>query len=148
MVDRQFRRCRMVALTRRSSARLPAARTHRCEPPTIAPPCLVMTIPDTTPITDQPSSVAPYCWPLEPFDTAHPVRAYFNDPRIAGTSEAFHFGVDISAPNGTPVYAVEAGVVHLHDARSIAVATGADAFGYWHVVPVVKHLQPVAQHEL
>jgi hypothetical protein len=76
------------------------------------------------------------------------VRAYFNDPRIAGASEAFHFGIDISAPNGTPVYAVEAGVVHFHDQRSIAVATGADAFGYWHVVPVVKHLQPVAQHEL
>ncbi|HWB23702.1 MAG TPA: M23 family metallopeptidase [Gaiellaceae bacterium] len=89
-----------------------------------------------------------YCWPLQPFDTAHPVRAYFNDPRIAGASEAFHFGIDISAPNGTPVYAVEAGVVHLEDARSIAVATGADAFGYWHVVPVVKHLQHVAQHEL
>jgi hypothetical protein len=89
-----------------------------------------------------------YCWPLEPFDTAHPIRAYFNDPRIADASEAFHFGVDISAPNGTAVYAVAAGVVHLEDARSIAVATGADAFGYWHVVPVVKHLQPVAQHEL
>ena len=89
-----------------------------------------------------------YDWPLEPFDNAHPIRAYFNDPRIAGTSEAFHFGVDISAPNGTPVYAVAAGVVHLEDARSIAVATGADAFGYWHVVPVVKHLQPVAQHQL
>jgi hypothetical protein len=89
-----------------------------------------------------------YCWPLEPFDIAHPVRAYFNDPRIADASEAFHFGVDISAPNGTAVYAVAAGVVHLEDARSIAVATGADAFGYWHVVPVVKHLQHVAQHEL
>jgi hypothetical protein len=76
------------------------------------------------------------------------VRAYFNDPRIAGTSEAFHFGVDISAPNGTPVYAVAAGVVHLEDARSIAVATGPDAFGYWHVVPVVRHLQSVGQHEL
>ena len=54
-----------------------------------------------------------YCWPLEPFDSPHPVRAYFNDPRIAEASEAFHFGIDISAPNGTPVYAVEAGVVHL-----------------------------------
>ena len=89
-----------------------------------------------------------YSWPLEPFGAAHPVRAYFNDPRIAGTSEAFHFGIDISAPNGTPVYAVAAGVVHLEDARSIAVATGADAFGYWHVIPVVQQLQSVAQHEL
>jgi hypothetical protein len=31
-----------------------------------------------------------------------PVRAYFNDPRISGDSKAFHFGIDISAPNGTP----------------------------------------------
>ncbi len=89
-----------------------------------------------------------YCWPLAPFDSAHPVRAYFNDPRIEDASRAFHFGIDVSAPNGTPVYAVEAGVVHLEDARSIAVATGPDAFGYWHVVPAVAHLQPVAQHEL
>lgn len=89
-----------------------------------------------------------YAWPLEPFDTAHPVRAYFNDPRIEDASHAFHFGIDISAPNGTAVYAVAAGVVHLQTPRSIAVATGDDAFGYWHVVPVVQHLQHVAQHEL
>jgi len=76
------------------------------------------------------------------------VRAYFNDPRISGASRAFHFGVDISAPNGTAVYAVEAGQVHLEDPRAISVATGDVDFGYWHVVPVVKHLQPVAKHEL
>ena len=54
-----------------------------------------------------------YSWPLKPFDRAHPVRGYFNDPRISGRSRAFHFGIDISAPNGTPVYAVRGGVVHL-----------------------------------
>ena len=89
-----------------------------------------------------------YCWPLEPFDQAHPVRAYFNDPRISGDSKAFHFGIDVSAPNGTPVYAVEAGVVHLEDPRAISVAAGDSEHGYWHVIPVVAHLQHVAQHEL
>jgi len=39
-----------------------------------------------------------YPWPLEPFDRPHPVRGYFNDPRISGSSRAFHFGIDIAAP--------------------------------------------------
>ncbi len=89
-----------------------------------------------------------YSWPLEPFDSAHPVRAYFNDPRISGASRAFHFGIDISAPNGTAVYAVEAGQVHLEDPRAISVATGDVDFGYWHVMPVVSHLQQVTRHQL
>jgi hypothetical protein len=89
-----------------------------------------------------------YSWPLKPFDRPHPVRGYFNDPRISGTSRAFHFGVDISAPNGTPVYAVSAGIVHLEDPRAISVAGSAGEFGYWHVVPAVKHRQRVARHEL
>jgi hypothetical protein len=90
----------------------------------------------------------PYSWPLKPFDRAHPVRAYFNDPRISGASHAFHFGIDISAPNGTPVYAVSAGVVHLEDARAVSVAAADVDFGYWHVVPVVRHLERVARHQL
>jgi hypothetical protein len=89
-----------------------------------------------------------YSWPLQPFDRAHPVRAYFNDPRISGTSKAFHFGIDISAPNGTPVYAVAAGKVHLEDAQAISVAAGSLDFGYWHVVPAVQHLEQVARHQL
>ena len=74
-----------------------------------------------------------YSWPIEPFDTPHPVRAYFNDPRISGRSRAFHFGIDISAPNGTAVYAVEAGMVHLEDARaiSVAAASSSSATGMW-----------------
>jgi hypothetical protein len=89
-----------------------------------------------------------YSWPLRPFDRPHPVRAYFNDPRISGTSKAFHFGIDISAPNGTPVYAVEAGTVHLEDARAVSVAAGGVDFGYWHVVPAVRHLERVVRHQL
>lgn len=89
-----------------------------------------------------------YPWPLPPFDRPHPVRAYFNDPRISGTSRAFHFGVDISAPNGTPIHAVAGGVVHLEDARALSVAASGVDFGYWHIVPAVAHRQRVRQHEL
>jgi Peptidase family M23 len=89
-----------------------------------------------------------YSWPLQPFDQPHPVRAYFDDPRVSGSSKAFHFGIDISAPNGTAVYAVEAGTVHLQDPRAIAVVQGDAEFGYWHVVPAVQHRQQVARHEL
>ena len=76
------------------------------------------------------------------------MRGYLNDPRISGQSKAFHFGIDIAAPNGTAVYAVEAGTVHLEDPRAISVAAGDDEFGYWHVVPAVRHHQEVARHEL
>ena len=89
-----------------------------------------------------------YPWPLKPFDRSHPVRGYFNDPRISGTSRAFHFGIDISAPNGTPVYAVRRGVVHLEGRRSLSVADGDLHFGYWHVIPAVAHHERVAQHQL
>ena len=89
-----------------------------------------------------------YGWPLTPFDRPHPVRAYFNDPRISGPSKAFHFGVDISAPDGTAVYAVEAGKVHIEDPRAISVAAGDVAFGYWHVVPAVRHHELVDRHQL
>jgi hypothetical protein len=89
-----------------------------------------------------------YPWPLEPFDKAHPVRGYFNDPRISGTSRAFHFGIDISAPNGTPVHAVRAGVVHLEGTRSLSVSDGDVDFGYWHVIPAVAHRQRVVKHQL
>lgn len=91
----------------------------------------------------------PYCWPVKPFHRAHPVRAYLNDPRILDDSRAFHFGIDVSAPDGTAVYAVEAGTVHFDDARAIAVVSRTGrAFGYWHIVPVVVHRQQVAQHQL
>jgi len=89
-----------------------------------------------------------YGWPLKPFDRPHPIRGYFNDPRISGTSRAFHFGVDISGPDGTPVYAVRKGVVHLEGKQDVAVSDGDLDFGYWHIVPVVEHHQRVAEHEL
>jgi hypothetical protein len=93
--------------------------------------------------------LGPYGWPLRPFHRAHPVRGYFNDPRVSGSSRAFHFGIDISAADGTPVFAVEQGRVHLEGGRSLAVAgAGGRIFGYWHVVPAVKHHQEVRRHQL
>jgi murein DD-endopeptidase MepM/ murein hydrolase activator NlpD len=63
-----------------------------------------------------------YGWPVAPFDEAHPVRANFGDPRtrfdgpdtadtlIEGDGTfSFHQGVDISARDGSPVYAVASG---------------------------------------
>jgi hypothetical protein len=94
-------------------------------------------------------ALGPYGWPLRPFARAHPVRGYFNDPRISGRSRAFHFGIDIAARDGQPVYAVEAGTAHLEGRRSLSVvAAGGRAFGYWHVVPAVRHRQEVRRHQL
>jgi hypothetical protein len=93
-----------------------------------------------------------YSWPLKPFDSAHPIRGAFGDPRFhldaEGALSAFHFGVDIAAPDGTRVYAVEPGYVHAR-ASSVAVQnrTGR-VFGYWHIVPAVHTGQHVRRHQL
>jgi hypothetical protein len=99
-----------------------------------------------------PSSALAYQWPIKPFDRQHPIRGAFGDPRsLRGSVDAtfdnplsFHNGVDIQAPDGTPVYAVHSGIVSISNAEAIAVAwpyKRADAavvFGYWHVVPLVR----------
>ena len=91
-----------------------------------------------------------YGWPVKPFDRQHPVRGFLNDPRIGpkgGTS--FHFGIDISAPDGTPVYAIEGGKVFMDSKMAVAVvAPNGHSFGYWHIVPVVKSHQIVRTHQL
>lgn len=84
-----------------------------------------------------------YGWPVKPFRHQHPVRGFFGDPRIAnhGHSRQFHFGVDISAPNGTPVYATITGRVYIHPLHSTTVAiVDADGteFSYWHILPTVR----------
>jgi Peptidase family M23 len=86
-----------------------------------------------------------YGWPVKPFGRQHPVRGFFGDPRIGlnpdgSTSRQFHFGVDVSAPNGTPVFATLSGRVSIHpehdDVVFIDGAPGVE-FSYWHVVPSV-----------
>jgi hypothetical protein len=91
-----------------------------------------------------------YGWPLKPFDAPHPVRAYLDDPRVSmdSTQRSFHFGIDISAKGNTPVFAIEAGIVHLHGAWTVNVRSGARTFEYWHIVPTVKDGQWVSRHTL
>jgi hypothetical protein len=98
-----------------------------------------------------------YNWPVKPFDTPHPVRANFGDPRttFAGpptpsglmTSSgifALHFGIDIATADGTPVYPVRSGIATLINARVVAVDSGNGFVAeYWHIVPTVKPGQKV-----
>jgi hypothetical protein len=92
-----------------------------------------------------------YGWPVKPFDEQHAVRGFFCDPRIGDKGgKSFHFGVDVSAPDGTAVYAVAGGKVHSQGAQNIAVevAGGARSHGYWHIVPTVRAGQQVRKHSL
>lgn len=91
-----------------------------------------------------------YGWPVKPFNRQHPIRANLNDPRNGhGDAKSFHFGVDVSAPNGTAVYAIEPGMVFLRRGRmAVAVKGAARTFGYWHVKPAVRNHQIVRLHQL
>lgn len=89
-----------------------------------------------------------YGWPIRPFDRQHPVRGFFGDPRIGESatghveSKTFHFGIDISAPDGTAVYATASGRIVWEPQRpeTIAIRAGNGAvFAYWHIVPAVRN---------
>jgi hypothetical protein len=91
-----------------------------------------------------------YGWPLEPFDRQHPVRGFFGDPRIGEAadghveSKTFHFGIDISAPDGTPVYATASGPIVWEPQRPETIAVRAAdgrVFAYWHIIPAVRNGQ-------
>jgi hypothetical protein len=101
-----------------------------------------------------PSSAKAYGWPIEPFERQHPVRGFFGDPRVGDAHErgrSFHFGVDISAPDGTPVYATLTGTAFIDAERRqvVAVRSGSDpsvVFAYWHIVPTVRSGQAVTAY--
>jgi murein DD-endopeptidase MepM/ murein hydrolase activator NlpD len=99
------------------------------------------------------STASAYGWPVKPFYKPHPIRGTFGDPRYhldaEGQLSAFHFGVDIVAHDGAPVYAVEPGVVVRRHRDSITIGqTSGHRFGYWHVRPVVKSGRHVRLHQL
>lgn len=92
-----------------------------------------------------------YGWPVEPFRVQHPVRGLFGDPRVSnqGRTRQFHFGVDISAPDGTPVYATLTGTATIHPRHSSTVlvnGAGGVEFSYWHVVPTIRNGQHVVAY--
>src|SRR5438105_60018 len=75
-----------------------------------------------------------YGWPIKPFDAPHAIRGAFDDPR---GGRSFHFGIDISAPDGTPVFAVAPGTVFRYpDAVAVRQPDGRE-FSYWHVATTI-----------
>ena len=124
----------------RSTEAATGQRTRAAEPSTVR---------STRPAPAQPSR---YGWPVRPFRQQHPVRGFFGDPRVSneGRSRQFHFGVDISAPNGTPVYATQTGRIWIHPLHPTTVLiTGANGyeFSYWHVVTTVRTGQHAVAYE-
>ena len=93
-----------------------------------------------------------YGWPVKPFDRAHPIRGGFGDPRTvfqgARSEEtilegdggfSFHQGLDISAPDGSPVYAVASGtVVRARGGRVTVECGNGRTFQYWHIEPAAR----------
>jgi hypothetical protein len=101
-------------------------------------------------------------WPIRPFHRPHPIRGSFGEPRgildlglgLRGGPRALalqhldqvepigrrvlHTGVDIAAPDGTPVYAVSSGTAFtsgLGYGRHVIVGR----FGYWHLDDAVPN---------
>ena len=109
------------------------------------------------------TAVAPfsYGWPVKPFDRQHPVRGSFADPRsifrgnptrrglmTSRCACSYHQGIDISAPDGTDVYPVRAGIVRIVTPDWVEVdSDGGNAFQYWHIRSTVKVGDKVQPHQ-
>lgn len=100
----------------------------------------------TTSVSRRPQPRPAYGWPLRPFHRQHPVRGFFGDPRISGGVYAFHFGVDVSAPDGTAVYATMTGWASVRGSTVTIRNGGPTTFHYWHVVPTVRTGQRVTAY--
>src|SRR5439155_5947489 len=82
-------------------------------------------------------------------------RGFFGDPRIGiggdgEPSQQFHFGIDISAPDGTPVYATLNGRISIDPRHPdvVDIVAGSTQFSYWHVIPAIRSGEAVAYRTL
>jgi hypothetical protein len=102
------------------------------------------------------TAASAYPWPLKPFNQQHPIRANFGDPRTRFLNTMltdglqgpgtflFHNGIDVAAPEGTPVYPVISGKVRYIDDSAISVKTkGRGVFQYFHLLVEVRNGQHV-----
>jgi murein DD-endopeptidase MepM/ murein hydrolase activator NlpD len=101
---------------------------------------------------DQAANSGSYKWPVKPFGRQHPVRGGFGDPRTVFKSAptlrgvlsgacscSLHRGVDIAAPDGSPVYPVASGTVTYTNGEWLKVeSSGGRTFEYWHIHPMVS----------
>lgn len=93
-----------------------------------------------------PAFASAYQWPVKPFDRQHAVRGAFDDPRFG---RFFHFGIDISVRDGTPVYAVAPGTVFRYSDAIAVRRPGGREFSYWHVrATVPEHAYVRAGQEI
>lgn len=123
----------------------------------LIPACLAALVVALLPVAE----AGAYPWPLRPTGQQHPIRGNFNDPRMLrglidihlDNPTSFHSGVDIQAPDGTPVYAIYGGIATGHG-MAVSVASpflspfAPVVFGYWHVDQVVPNYQYVSAGQL
>lgn len=76
-------------------------------------------------------------WPIQPFHRQHAIRAAINELRPAN----FHVAVDVEARNGTNVYPMQSGFVHIRYMGTGDVNVDVGAFDYWHIHPTVAEGQ-------
>lgn len=82
-------------------------------------------------------------WPLKPFHRQHPIRAGLNELRPG----SLHVGIDIQAPDGTPVYAVQPGLADVLTATGPNARVQVGNYIYWHIAPAVRTGEPVVPFE-